>query len=122
VTLALVVGLAGAIGAAARYLLDGAVQDRTTGRFPFGTLAVNVVGSVILGVLAGYVLGHADGRTARTIIGTGFCGALTTWSTASWETVRLAEEGATATAVTFTMVNLFASFAAAGLGIVLLAS
>ena len=121
-TLALTVGVAGAIGAVARYLLDGAVQDRVSGPFPFGTLAVNVVGSVILGFLAGYVLAHTGGRTAKTIVGTGFCGALTTWSTASWETVRLAEEGATTTAITFTLANLAASFAAAAIGIVLLAS
>ena len=121
-TLDLVVGVAGAIGAVARYLLDGAVQDRTAGIFPFGTLAVNVLGSLILGFLAGYVLGHAGGRTAKTILGTGFCGALTTWSTASWETVRLTEEGATATAVRFTVVNIVASFAGAAMGIALLSS
>jgi fluoride exporter len=121
-TLAVVVGLAGAVGAVARYLLDGAVQDRTAGSFPFGTLTVNVVGSLILGFLAGYALSHTGGRTARTIVGTGFCGGLTTWSTASWETVRLAEEGATATAVRFTVVSVVASFAAAAVGIVLLAS
>lgn len=121
-TLAVVVGVAGAIGAIARYLLDGAVQDRTAGSFPFGTLAVNVLGSLILGFLAGYVLSHAGGRTAKTVIGTGFCGGLTTWSTASWETVRLTEEGALSTAVSFTLINLTASFAAAAIGIALLAS
>ena len=121
-TLALVVGLAGAVGAVARYLVDGAVQDRSAGPFPFGTLAVNVVGSLILGFLAGYTLSHAGGRTAKTIIGTGFCGALTTWSTASWETVRLTEEGAVSTAVAFTVVNVVASFAAAAVGIIALAS
>jgi fluoride exporter len=120
-TLALAVGGAGALGAVARYLADGAVQDRTAGPFPFGTLAVNVVGSLILGFLAGYALSHTGGRTAKTIVGTGFCGGLTTWSTASWETVRLTEEGATSTAITFTLVNLAASFAAAAIGIVLLA-
>ena len=121
-TLTLVVGAAGAVGAVARYLVDGAVQDRTAGPFPFGTLAVNVVGSLVLGFLAGYTLSHAGGRTAKTVIGTGFCGGLTTWSTASWETVRLAEEGATSTAITFTFVNVAASFAAAAIGIILLAS
>ena len=119
-TLALAVGFAGAVGAVARYLLDGAVQDRVSGPFPFGTLTVNVVGSLILGFLAGYTLSHSGGRTAKTIVGTGFCGALTTWSTASWETVRLAEEGATTTAVAFTAVNLVASFSAAAIGILVL--
>jgi fluoride exporter len=121
-TLALAVGVAGAAGAIARYLLDGAVQDRTSGLFPFGTLTVNVAGSLVLGFLAGYVLSHTGGTTARTVVGTGFCGALTTWSTASWETVRLAEEGATATAIRFTLVNLVASSAAAAVGIALLSS
>ncbi len=101
-TLVLAVGVAGSVGAVARYLLDGAVQDRVSGPFPFGTLTVNVVGSLILGFLAGYTLSHTGGRTARTVVGTGLCGALTTWSTASWETVRLAEEGATTTAITLT--------------------
>jgi CrcB protein len=121
-TLALIVGVAGAVGAVARYLVDGTVQDRTAGPFPFGTLTVNVVGSLVLGFLAGYVLAHAGGRTAKTIVGTGFCGALTTWSTASWETVRLAEEGATTTALAFTAANLVASFAAAAVGIIVLTS
>ena len=121
-TLALAVGVAGAVGAIARYLLDGAVQDRSSGIFPFGTLTVNVLGSLVLGFLAGYTLSHTGGATAKAILGSGFCGGLTTWSTASWETVRLAEEGATTTAVAFTLVNLLASFAAAAVGIALLAS
>ncbi|MBV8386325.1 MAG: fluoride efflux transporter CrcB [Acidimicrobiia bacterium] len=121
-TLAIAVGVAGAVGAVARFLLDGAVQDRTAGSFPFGTLTVNILGSLILGFLAGYVLSHTGGRTAETVIGTGFCGGLTTWSTASWESVRLAEEGAIFTAVSFTLINLVASFAAAAIGIVALAS
>ncbi|MBV9039506.1 MAG: fluoride efflux transporter CrcB [Acidimicrobiia bacterium] len=121
-TLAIAVGVAGAVGAVARFLLDGAVQDRNAGSFPCGTLTVNILGSLILGFLAGYVLSHTGGRTAKTVIGTGFCGGLTTWSTASWESVRLAEEGAIFTAVSFTLINLVASFAAAAIGIVALAS
>lgn len=115
--LALAVGLAGALGAVARYLIDGAVQDRTSGFFPFGTMTVNVIGSLILGVLAGLALHHADSTSAAAVLGTGFCGALTTWSTASWETIRLIEEGAGATAVRYTMANLLASLTAGGLGL-----
>jgi fluoride exporter len=120
-TLALAVGLAGAGGAVARYLVDGAVQDRVSGLFPFGTLTVNVAGSLVLGLLVGFTLSHTGGTTARTVVGTGFCGGLTTWSTASWETVRLAEEGATGTALVFTLANLLTSFAAAAVGLVVLA-
>lgn len=116
---AIAVGLAGAVGAMARYLIDGAVQDRTSGPFPFGTLAVNIIGSLILGVITG-VAWHGADSTTRAILGTGFCGGLTTWSTASWETVRLIEEGAPTTAFRYTLVNLAASFGAAGLGLVVI--
>ncbi|HZT67776.1 MAG TPA: CrcB family protein [Acidimicrobiales bacterium] len=116
--LALAVGLAGAAGAVSRYLLDGWVQDRASGLFPFGTLTVNVIGSFILGVVAGVVLRHAGSSGAQAVIGTGFCGGMTTWSTAAWETVRLAEEGSPAVSASFTFANLAASLAAGGLGLV----
>ena len=115
--LALTVGLAGAIGAVARYLLDGAVQDRTSGLFPFGTLTVNAVGSLVLGCVTGLALRYAGTETTDTIIGTGFCGAFTTWSTASWETVRLAQEGAGQVALVYTVANIVISLLAGGLGL-----
>lgn len=115
--LAVVVGLAGALGAVARYLIDGAVQDRTSGLFPFGTVAVNLIGSLVLGVLAGLALHHAGTTTAKTVIGTGFCGGLTTWSTASWETVRLMEDEPGRTAMLFTVANLAGCLAIAGVGL-----
>jgi CrcB protein len=87
--------------------------------FPFGTITVNVIGSLILGLLAGITLNHTEWTTTQVIIGTGFCGGLTTWSTASWETVRLIEEGANGTALRHTVVNLTASLGAAGLGLLL---
>lgn len=115
--LALAVGLAGAAGAVARYLLDGSVQDRTSGPFPFGTLTVNVVGSFVLGVMAGVAIRHTGATRAEAVVGTGFCGGMTTWSTASWETARLAEEGWSATSASFTVANLAGSLAAGGLGL-----
>jgi CrcB protein len=117
--LALVVGLAGGTGAVARYLLDGTVQDRTSGLFPFGTLTVNVIGSFVLGVVAGVVLRHGWPGTFESIVGTGLCGGFTTWSTASWEIVRLVEEGEAGTAFRYTLANLGASLAAAGLGLLI---
>jgi CrcB protein len=117
--LALVVGLAGGAGAVARYLADGAVQDRTAGPFPFGTFTINIVGSLVLGLVAGVVLRHGGPGALGSIVGTGFCGGLTTWSTASWETVRLAEAGEVATAIGFTVANLAASLAAAALGLLI---
>lgn len=114
---ALAVGGAGAFGALARYLVDAGLQRRTGGAFPFGTLVVNLVGSLILGVVAGLALTHAGTATARTVIGTGFCGGLTTWSTAAWETVRLGRDATPATTARFTAANLFGSVLAAGAGL-----
>jgi CrcB protein len=116
---ALVVALAGGVGSVARYLLDGVVQDRSDGLFPFGTFTVNVTGSFVLGLVAGLVLRQGWPANVEAIVGTGFCGGLTTWSTATWETVRLAEEGGIATAAGYTLANLAASLAAAAIGLVI---
>ena len=89
----LLVLLGGAVGAPVRYLADLAVQSRHDSVFPWGTLAVNAVGSLVLGVTAGAVTAADGPRWLLTLVGTGFCGALTTFSTFGYETVRLAEEG-----------------------------
>ncbi|MHB8512443.1 MAG: fluoride efflux transporter CrcB [Actinomycetota bacterium] len=86
--------VASAIGAPARYLIDGWVADRVEGAFPWGTFVINASGSLILGFLTALALYHGFPATAKVILGTGFCGAYTTFSTFTFETVRLAEEGA----------------------------
>ncbi len=90
--LAILVALAGGIGAVARYGLDAAVQRRVRKATPFGTITVNVVGSFVLGVIAGFVVHHHLSVDVERVIGVGFCGGLTTFSTASFETVRLLRE------------------------------
>ena len=85
---------AGALGPPLRLLVDGAVQARTLGAFPWGTLVVNATGSLLLGFLAGLALYHGLGDTPKLLVGSGFCGTFTTFSTFSYETVRLMEEGA----------------------------
>ena len=82
------------LGAPARYLLDGFVQDRSRGAFPWGTFVVNVVGALLLGLVTGLALGGHLGDVGKQVAGTGFCGAFTTFSTFTFETTRLAEEGA----------------------------
>ena len=89
----LLVFLGGAAGAPARYLTDRLVQRLHDSVFPWGTLTVNLVGSLILGFLLGARSGLGLPAEAATLIGTGFCGALTTFSTYGFETVRLLEEG-----------------------------
>ncbi|WP_033216454.1 fluoride efflux transporter CrcB [Kitasatospora phosalacinea] len=100
-----------AVGAPLRYLTDRAVQSRHDTVFPWGTFAVNVSGSLVLGLLTGAATAGAVSPHLRLLIGTGFCGALTTYSTFSYETLRLAEGGARS----YALANVAASLAA-GLG------
>jgi len=108
---------AGAVGATARYMLDGAVLDRTDGAFPWGTFVVNVTGSFLLGFLTGLGLSHAFPKAPRLVLGTGFCGAYTTFSTFTFESVRLLEEGAANAAVRNAVGTLVAGSFAAALGL-----
>ena len=89
----LLVLIGGALGAPVRYVVDLMVQSRHDSVLPWGTFAVNASGSLVLGVTAGGVAGAGGPHWLLTLVGTGFCGALTTFSTFSFETVRLAEEG-----------------------------
>ncbi|MGR4849313.1 fluoride efflux transporter CrcB [Streptomyces sp. LARHCF252] len=90
------------VGAPLRYLTDRAVQARHGSGFPWGTFTVNVTGCLVLGLLTG-AASHL-----QLLLGTGLCGALTTYSTFSYETLRLAETGARLQAA----VNVAASVAA----------
>ncbi|MEV5173898.1 fluoride efflux transporter CrcB [Streptomyces flaveolus] len=109
----LLVILGGAVGAPLRYLIDRTVQARHDTTFPWGTFAANVTGSMILGALTGAVLAGAAAQNVQLLVGTGLCGALTTYSTFSYETLSLVEAGARF----FAVVNVLASVVA-GLGAV----
>jgi CrcB protein len=89
----LLVLVGGAIGAPLRYLTDLFVQSRHDSVFPWGTFAVNVAGSLVLGGTAGAVAAADGPAWVLTLMGTGFCGALTTFSTFGFETVRLVDDG-----------------------------
>ncbi|MEV6166944.1 fluoride efflux transporter CrcB [Streptomyces sp. NPDC051954] len=82
------------VGAPLRYLTDRAVQSRHDSVFPWGTFAVNVAGSLILGLLTGAAAAGVANSHVQLLLGTGLCGALTTYSTFSYETLRLTETGA----------------------------
>jgi len=112
---------AGAIAAPVRYLVDGAIGDRTGGVFPWGTFVVNVSGSLMLGFLTGLTLYHAFPAEPRIVLGTGFCGAYTTFSTFTFETLRLVEEGATNEALRNISATLLTGSAAAAAGLALAA-
>ena len=112
----LFVCLGAAVGAPARYLTDRAVQSRLDTLFPWGTFTVNVAGSLVLGVLVGAASHHDLPPALIAGVGTGFCGALTTYSTFGYETVRLASAGARLLATLNVVISLAAGFGAATLG------
>jgi fluoride exporter len=111
VTTALLVALGAALGAPARWALDRAVQARHGSRFPWGTFVVNVSGSLALGVLLGLVDGGSSPLVA--VLGTGFLGAFTTYSTFAVETLRLVEGRATRVALANVVLSVAAGTAAA---------
>jgi fluoride exporter len=102
------------VGAPLRYLTDRAVQIRHDTVFPWGTLSINVTGSLILGSLAG--AGVSLPAPWLALVGTGFCGALTTYSTFSYETYRLVEQRAYFYAVVNVVVSVLAGLGAALIG------
>ena len=120
----LLVTVAAGVGAICRYLADGAVQRRTKGPFPAGTLLVNLSGSFLLGLLVGLTAHHGLATSTSTVLGAGFFGGYTTLSTWAWESLALAERDARAAAVVNVVGSLALGMAAgaAGLGLALLNS
>jgi CrcB protein len=117
--IAVALSLAGGAGAMARYLADHWITARRPNHLPWGTLAINVSGSFVLGIVTGLVIAHGAASNLRTVAGTGFCGGYTTFSAASVEAVRLAEERRFAESLGYSAASLVLSLLAAGLGLVL---
>ena len=115
------VALAAGVGSVCRYLLDDAVTRRTRGSFPFGTFAVNVTGSFLLGLAVGLGLHHHLAGGAVAVLGAGFAGGYTTLSTWAWESLEFGREGrmrlAAANVLGSLALGLLAG--AAGLGVAL---
>ncbi|CAM5243836.1 Fluoride-specific ion channel FluC OS=Streptomyces alboniger OX=132473 GN=crcB PE=3 SV=1 [Streptomyces alboniger] len=105
------------IGAPLRHVVDRAIRTRLDTAFPWGTLTVNVAGSLVLGVLAGAVTAGAASSHLELFLGTGLCGALTTYSTFSYETLRLAESGAGFSAVANALGSVALGLGAAFAGV-----
>ncbi len=108
--------LGAALGAPARYLVDRAIQAGHDSVMPWGTLLVNVLGSFAAGLLAGLSLTHSVPDAVALAVATGLCGALTTYSTFSYETLRLLETGAGRYAVLNVVASLVAGVGAAAAG------
>lgn len=91
ITTAVLLAVAGGLGAACRFAVDGFVRSRLAAAFPFGTMIINLSGSLLLGLLAGLITAGLPSE-AQTLAGTGFLGGYTTFSSASVETLRLIQE------------------------------
>jgi CrcB protein len=115
--LLLAVAGAGGLGAVARFVLDGMLRSRFAVNFPFGTTAINVTGSFLLGLVTGLALAHGLPAEWRAVLGTGFLGGYTTFSTASYETVRLALQRRYRAALFNGFGMMVLALAAAGLGL-----
>lgn len=115
----LLVLVGGMIGAPARYLADRAVQARHDTVFPWGTFAINVAGSALLGFLLGAQRHLGLPSSVLALVGTGFCGGLTTFSTFGYETLRLLEDGAIGEAGVNVIGSLVLGVLAAWLGYLL---
>jgi CrcB protein len=115
--LVLAVAVAGGLGAVARLVLDGALRSLFRINYPFGTTVINVTGSFLLGLVTGLALVHGLPPEWRAILGTGFLGGYTTFSTASYETVRLAQQRRYRAALFNGVGMLILALGAAGLGL-----
>ncbi len=107
---------AGGIGAALRFLVDGLVRGVFRTSYPLATTTINVSGSFALGLLTGLAVTPFLPHELQLVIGTGLLGGYTTFSTASYETVRLAQERRYASAIANGIGMLVLAVAAAALG------
>ena len=113
------VALGGALGSVSRFLLGPALQRAFDATFPVGTLFINVAGSLILGFVLGLAAEGVDVRPeARAFIAIGFCGGFTTFSTFSYEAVRLLEDGEGSRAALYILASVVLSIGAAFIGLV----
>ena len=114
------VALGSAVGGASRFALSTFVQQRASSAFPFGTLIVNITGSLILGFVLRYALASPSvSAEMRALLTTGFCGGYTTFSTFSYETIKLIEDGDYRQAGGYVLASVVLSLIAIFVGILL---
>lgn len=114
----LLVAAGGAVGAATRYAVSSAMLRLTGPAWPWGTFLINVSGSLLIGVLAGWLAARTDGGEPwRLLLGAGALGGFTTFSAFSLETVALIERKAWAAAMTYSLGSVLAGLAAVLVGL-----
>lgn len=111
------VAAAGGLGSACRLLLDGIIRSRAREAMPWGTIAINLSGSLLLGLITGLASAHLLPEPVHLVVGAGFLGGYTTFSTASFETIRLFQERKWVAGGLNGLGTLVAATALAGLGL-----
>ena len=109
--------IGGAIGAGARHLVGQAVLARFGPAFPWGTLSINIVGSLLMGLLVGWLARSGGGDTTRLFVGVGILGGFTTFSSFSMDYWMLFERGQNAQAAAYVLASVIGAIAACGLGL-----
>jgi CrcB protein len=113
------VGIAGALGALARYVIGRYVAERAGSQFPLGTLIINITGAFIIGLLFALAAHKLISTALQTLLATGFLGGYTTFSTMSWEGVQLVRGGSMRVSILYLGGSLLLGLIAATLGIML---
>ena len=117
---ALIVFFAGGLGSAARYLLGGRIQEAFGAVFPYGTLAINVTGSLLIAFFMGVSLRTTwIGGDLRLLLTTGFCGGYTTYSTFNYEALNLMQQGTWGLAAAYMASTVAGCLVAGALGLIL---
>lgn len=111
--------IGGAIGAGARHLVGQAMLARFGPAFPWGTLSINIVGSLLMGLLVGALVRSGGDDTTRLFVGVGILGGFTTFSSFSMEYWMLFERGQNAQAAAYILASVLGAIAACGLGLFL---
>jgi CrcB protein len=112
------VAIGSAIGGVARFMLGGAIQRLSGSAFPIWTLIINVTGSILLAFLMRYLVdGVPVSVEVRALLTTGFCGGYTTFSTFSYETMALIEEGDWRRSAMYVVLSVGVSLIGAFIGI-----
>lgn len=107
------IAIGGSIGALCRYFINKLFQ-KSTDRFPFGTFSVNMIGTFLLG----WLVGHQAQEAWMFFLGTGFCGAFTTFSTLNWEILRLKQSQQKYKMIYYVILTYFFGILLAALGYV----
>ena len=112
--------IGGAIGAGARHLVGGAILARLGPGFPWGTLSINIVGSLLMGLLIGWLARNGGTEMVRLFIGVGVLGGFTTFSAFSLEFWALFERGQSAQAFIYVVASVIGAIAACGIGLLVM--